>query len=78
VFWGIKPDARQASASKHDAIQLTEFGPKRRPLRRRRPNPHAEAAIKHLEQATDEGKEGNADVATTDAEAALTHLEQVQ
>jgi hypothetical protein len=26
VFWGIKPDAGQASASKHDAIQLTEFG----------------------------------------------------
>jgi hypothetical protein len=28
VFWGIKPDAGQASASKHDAIQLTEFGPR--------------------------------------------------
>jgi Small metal-binding protein len=33
--------------------------------------------MEHLEQAIDEGKEGHADVATTDAKAALTHLEQV-
>jgi hypothetical protein len=39
-------------------------------------NSHTEEAIKHLEQAIDEGKEGH--VATTDAEAALTHLEQLQ
>jgi hypothetical protein len=41
-------------------------------------NSHTEEAIKHLEQAIDEGKEGHADVATTDAEAALTHLEQLR
>jgi Small metal-binding protein len=41
-------------------------------------NSHTEEAIKHLEQAIDEGKMGHADVATTHAEAALTHLEQVK
>ncbi|MGC2222036.1 MAG: small metal-binding protein SmbP [Methylocella sp.] len=37
-----------------------------------------EVAIKHLEQAIDEGKKGNAEMATTHAEAALTHLEQAK
>jgi Small metal-binding protein len=42
----------------------------------RRPRPiHTEEGIKHLKQAIDEGKEGDA---TTHAEAALTHLEQAK
>ena len=36
-----------------------------------------ECRIKHLEQAIDEGKKGHADQATTHAEAALNHLQQV-
>jgi Small metal-binding protein len=41
-------------------------------------NPHTEEAIKHLNQAIDEDKNGHADIATTPAEAALTHLEKVE
>jgi small metal-binding protein len=40
-------------------------------------NPHTDEAIKHFEQAIDEGNEGHADQATTHAEAALNHLQQV-
>ncbi|WGJ13280.1 small metal-binding protein SmbP [Methylocapsa sp. D3K7] len=39
-------------------------------------NPYQTEAIKHLNEAIDEGKQGHADVATTHAEAALNHLRQ--
>ena len=41
-------------------------------------NSHTEEAIKHLEQAIDEGKKGHGDAVTTHAQAALTHLEQIK
>ncbi len=40
-------------------------------------NPHKAEAIKHLKEAIDQGKQGNADEATTHAEIALNHLQQV-
>jgi F0F1-type ATP synthase epsilon subunit len=40
-------------------------------------NPHKAEAIKHLKESIDQGKQGNADAATTEAEIAMNHLQQV-
>ena len=40
--------------------------------------PIVQSAIKHLKQAINEGKKGNADKAMTHAEAAMTHLKQAE
>jgi len=40
-------------------------------------NPYKAEAIKNLIEAIDQGKHGNVDEATTHAEIALSHLQQV-
>ncbi|MGH8614429.1 MAG: small metal-binding protein SmbP [Gammaproteobacteria bacterium] len=40
-------------------------------------NPHTSEAIKHLKDVIDQGKQGNAVDATTHAELAMNHLQQV-
>ncbi|HEY8007026.1 MAG TPA: small metal-binding protein SmbP [Methylocella sp.] len=49
----------------------------RKPVEKVKSNSHTAKAIKHLKEAIDEGKQGHADVATTLAEVALNHLQQI-